>query len=113
MNGIKFHILSLPTTNTYTFVYEGDDGRLTYRYRPATGSLSDVTAEWAGADATVGFRPLENGGVYFHLDDGAPPVPAEECRLMDCRRENDVLVARWQCRWKQQSAEVTYTMRLW
>ena len=33
--------------------YAGDDGELVYRYRPQTGTLTDITAQWMGAGRAV------------------------------------------------------------
>jgi len=41
----RFEVSVQKDGETYAFVYQGDDGRLIYRYRPVSGSLGDVTAE--------------------------------------------------------------------
>lgn len=95
------------------FIYEGDDGRLVYRYHPATGTLGDVTAEWECSGAAVRFQPMADGGVYFQSDKAGVPVPPTEVKLLACERQDETLVARWRCRWDDREAEMTYALRLW
>ena len=97
----------------YAFIYHGSDGRLIYRYLPESGTLDDVTAEWSADDSSVQFRPMVEGGVYFQRADGGPMLPPEGAKLLACERRDDALITRWQYRWDGQSAEVTYTFRLW
>ncbi len=68
----------------FVFRYRGEDGQLEYRYRPATGTLSDIEASWQGPargqakpPEPVTFRPLVDGGVVFAKDDrgGHGPIP--------------------------------------
>ncbi|MCX7428289.1 MAG: hypothetical protein NTW96_22000, partial [Planctomycetia bacterium] len=93
----------------YTFRYRGDDGELVYRYRPLTGTLGDVTAEWGGTT----FQPLAGGGVTFALPNGEC-VPPESAKLVRCEQVGPTVESTWQCTWaKDKSAEVTYTLRLW
>ena len=98
---------------THAFVYAGDDGRLVYKYRPSSGTLGDVTAEWERDGRAVRFRPTADGGVYFHSGKGDMPVLPTKAKLLACERQDDALITRWQCRWEDQEAEVTYTLRLW
>jgi hypothetical protein len=95
----------------YVFRYRGDDGELIYRYRPATGTLGDVTAQWVGCGRE--FQPMAGGGVFFVVPNKPGPVAAESATLLECRKEGETVVARWRCTWGGQTAEVTYTLRLW
>jgi hypothetical protein len=111
----------------YVFRYCGRDGTLEYRYRPASGTLGDISAKWR--DAAGGpLRPLAEGGVRLAADHNvegllntggvylprqpkaAPPGRIEP---IACRQENDALIARWRVSCGPRSAEVVYTMRLW
>jgi len=97
----------------WSLIYQGDDGRLVYRYHPITGTLGDVTAEWEHGGASVRFQPMVDGGVYFHGGNDNAAVPPVKAKLLNCEKQGDALVARWQCQWDDQAAEVAYTFRLW
>jgi len=93
----------------FVFTYSGDDGELTYRITPETGTLGDITARWKGRGAAI--RPCVGGGVYFATDNGA--VPPEDITPIETRQEGDTVVSRWRLRHGDKSAEVTYRYRLW
>jgi hypothetical protein len=102
--------------NGFAFHYRGRDGRLDYAYRPATGTLGDITAAWQGAGAEGGhgpFQPLADGGVYFVAREGEPPVAPERAELVRCAQQGDAVVAVWRVTAAGCSAEVVYTLRLW
>ena len=105
-----FAVQLTKSTNGYEFHYRGKDGHLVYEYRPATGTLSDVTATWTGQDGA--FKPLVDGGVYFQSDDSGP-APPDTAKLLRCEQVEQTVVSAWECSWKGQKAEVTYTLRLW
>ncbi len=95
----------------YAFHYTGADGQLTYRYRPHTGTLGDITAEWVGRGAA--FRPCVEGGVYFSAgSDGGVVVP-ERIELVQTQLDGERLAATWRCAVGSRTAQVTYTLRLW
>jgi len=111
----------------YVFRYRGSDGRLEYHYRPASGTLGDVSAKWEGA-AGGAMRPLAEGGVRLAVDHGVEgllnsggvylprqpkAVPPEKIEPIACSRQGDAVVSRWRVSRGPQSAEVTYTLRLW
>jgi hypothetical protein len=99
--------------DAYLFVYDGDDGRLEYRYEPVTGTFRDVSAAWSSDGRTVRFRPMEGGGVRFGAADGQTVAGADRIELLDCQRLEDTVVSRWRCHWGAETAEVRYTFRLW
>ena len=95
----------------FEFHYRGPDGHLTYRYHPAGGTLSDVTACWEGRGGP--FQPLAEGGIRLAAKDGSAARAPEKIEPVDCRRSGKSVVSTWRCRLGKQDAEVTYTLRLW
>ncbi len=94
---------------TYIFEYRGDDGRLSYRYKPETGTWSDIVAHWEGRGPA--FKPLYGGGIRLVGDRGLP-VNVEQCELLDTQVEDGSVVTKWRMTGDQTTAEVTYTLRL-
>lgn len=94
---------------SFVFHYRGQDGHLTYRYTPATGVLSDLTAEWEGGDGP--FRPLDGGGIRF-ANPGTPSLPPEKFELVRCGQEGNTVQAVWRAIAGQQTTEVQYTFEL-
>ena len=100
------------SNSRFTFRYQGDDGELVYRYKPLTGTLGDVTAQWT-QDGAQSFQPMADGGVYFWSDASASSLPPEQIELIECRQEDDSVISKWRLTLGDRSAEVTYTLRLW
>jgi hypothetical protein len=96
---------------TFEFHYRGPDGHLVYRYRPASGTLSDVTACWEGRGTP--FQPLADGGIRLAVGDGGRAAAPEKFEPVECRRAEDAVISTWHCRHGGQTADVTYTLRLW
>ncbi len=106
--------------NGFVFTYEGEDGRLTFRLNPQTGTWSDIVAEWEGR-AGVGAPPAENrmsrvqpcldGGVYLQTPTG--PAPAERAEHLGTRQTGSDVESRWRLGAGGVSAEVTYVYHLW
>ncbi len=95
----------------YEFRYEGKDGRLVYRYQPASGTLGDVTAEWIGRGKV--FRPMVDGGLRFVPAGSDAPVVPDKVELIRCGRQGDAVESVWRCSIGPLTAEATYTLRLW
>ncbi len=97
--------------DTFTWHYRGSDGHLTWRYKPATGTLGDVTAQWVGRGEP--FRPLDGGGLVFARDDRGGHAPVDPPgKLVSCRASGDAVTAAWQFRCGRHTAEIAYTLRL-
>lgn len=97
--------------HVFEFHYRGADGHLTYRYRPASGTLGDVTACWEGRGGP--FQPLADGGIRLAAKDETTGRVPDKIELVDCRRVKDTAVSVWRCTLGRQTTEVTYTLRLW
>ncbi len=93
----------------WRFTYSGDDGTLVYRITPATGTWSDIRAQWQGRGEA--FRPCMEGGVRLMTADG-PALP-ESAELLGADRDGDAVIMRWRLAAGGSEAEVTYTYRLW
>ncbi|MCR4411136.1 MAG: hypothetical protein NUV77_01775, partial [Thermoguttaceae bacterium] len=87
----EFKVSLEASDGAYAFHYRGKDGHLVYRYKPATGTLGDVTAQWEppspqaplpqAGEGRIRFQPMVEGGVTFARDDKAghaPPPQAGE-----------------------------------
>lgn len=102
--------------DTFIFHYRGKDGHLAYRYRPATGTLGDVTVQWDGRGER--FQPMAGGGLRFWSEKTKTDVPADKIEPSGCRHEGDTVVSTWRCTFGRntaegrQTAEVVYTLRL-
>ncbi|GAB6165887.1 hypothetical protein JCM19992_18870 [Thermostilla marina] len=79
------------TSPEWTFRHVGSDGTLVYTYRPASGTLGDITARWNDGDP---IRPMVDGGVYVAAADGAPTLP-DNPHLVDTTFDGTVLAATW------------------
>ena len=95
----------------FEFHYRGSDGHLVYRYRPAAGTLSDMTACWEGRGAP--FQPLADGGVRLAARDGLTALAPEKIEPVECHRSGNTVISTWRCGLGKQTVEVTYTLRLW
>ena len=111
----RFEVALEESEGEYAFHYRGDDGHLVYRYKPATATLGDVTAEWEGRGGP--FQPMVDGGaaplgIRERTEEGVEHGNTE-AQLAECLREGDVVVARWQLARGLASDELTYRLRLW
>ncbi len=81
----------------YEFVYEGDDCRVVYGYRPSTGTLDDFEAS---VDGGRPFRPVMGGGVVLAVGEGdsARQVPARGGRplKLELAQDGRALRALWE-----------------
>lgn len=106
-----FEVKLEPSGDSFAWHYRDSDGHLVYRYKPASGTLGDVTAEWVGRGKP--FQPMAEGGVFFARDAQGGHAPAEQMKLVSCRQSGDAVVSTWQAKCGAHEAEVTYTFRLW
>ena len=102
--------------DAFVFTYAGADGKLTYRLTPLTGTWSDITAQWAGARsktaAAAPLQPCAEGGVYLVGPNGQATRP-ERMERVRTERKGETVQSVWRAVLGQQSAEVTFTYRLW
>jgi hypothetical protein len=121
----EFDVEVIPQGENWLFRYRGADGTLEYVYAPQSGDLGDVSIRWQGETP---MRPLVGGGVRLATADevegllnwGGVYIPREPkavvpetIRLIDCKRDGDSVISQWRVENDSQSAEVTYTFRLW
>ena len=95
--------------DAFVFTYDGADGKLTYRIKPETGTLGDITARWEGRGGEI--RPCVDGGIYLR-GTGDPVVP-ERAEHLGTTQEGDTVQSRWRLAAGELSAEASYTYRLW
>lgn len=95
--------------DAFVFTYQGADGKLTYRFQPKTGTLSDLTAHWDGRGKP--FHPCESGGVFLAGPHEA--VAPDKVEPLGTERIGDTVVSKWRLRAGDTTADVTYTYRLW
>ncbi|MDY0165020.1 MAG: hypothetical protein RBS80_00665 [Thermoguttaceae bacterium] len=95
----------------YHFHYRGEDGHLVYRYRPSTGTLGDVTAEWVGRGGA--FQPMADGGLHFAVGRGEEVVPPDAIELVSVQRQGGTVESVWRCRVGDRSVEAKTSLRLW
>lgn len=97
--------------DTFAWHYQGSDGHLVYRYKPATGTLGDLTAEWIGWGKP--FQPMAGGGPTAQASSaGAKTSSGSDAKLLDCRREGEAVVARWRLAHGAAAGELTYRFQL-
>ncbi len=95
--------------DAFVFTYRGDDGTLTWRLAPQTGTFGDVSAQWLGRGAA--FRPMVDGGLYLAGQKG--PIAPEKAEHLGSRVDGDTVVSRWRLSGGGASTEATFTWRLW
>lgn len=94
----------------YIFRYEGSDGMLEYRYKPATGTWNDISAQWQ--DRPV-IRPLADGGLRLANAETPTGEVPEQAELLSCDYTADAVTTRWRLRKGDVSVETTQVLRLW
>ncbi len=88
------------------FTYQGDDGRLAYVYRPASGTLNDFTLQINderpfqpainGTATAVLRRPPAEGPSTEEGSSDEESVPLRSGRLVDARQQGDQLRVVWE-----------------
>ncbi len=103
--------------DTWQFTYQGDDGRVVYLFRPATGTLDDLTVQ---VDEGRPFQPARDGVATAAWHRAAPAtdqvtatsasaeesVPLRGGRLIEARQENDQLHIVWEYDLRGQSLRI-------
>ena len=94
------------TPEETVFTYSSDDGRLAFRYRPATGTLSDIAVLHKAKEVC----PCKGGGIQIA---GLPPDSDQVERKLEAQTlEADALTVKWRLTAKGVSADVTYRLRM-
>lgn len=94
--------------STFVFEYRGDDGNLTYRLEPKTGTWSDISAQWNNG---APFHPLQNGGVALWVNGNA--VAPQKATHKSTFIQGDKVVSNWTVSANGVSQDVSYEYRLW
>ena len=97
------------TANTFTFRYEGDDGSLTIRYQPESGTWSDLTAQW---NQTKPFHPTFNGGINWLLNDKGEQEKIDSRKLLSVRQNGNRVETVWECVSKTATTKVEYHLQM-
>ncbi len=102
----------------FLFTYTGSDGKLVYRLEPKTGTWSDLTVRWSGAEhpasttpTPVEVHPCAEGGVRLATSQG-PQAPSKAEHL-GSRIVGETVESQWRLAAGQTAAEVAYIYRLW
>ena len=94
--------------STFVFEYRGDDGNLTCRLDPKSGSWSDITAKWNDG---AWFHPLQDGGVSLWVNGNA--VAPQKVTHNSTSIQGDKVVSHWTVSADGTSQDVTYEYRMW
>lgn len=95
----------------FVWRYRGSDGELSFRYRPASGMLTDISAEWLDRGNT--WQPCVEGGPYFATDVPSVMAAPEHALFVRATREGESVVVEWALAHGARKARVTYTLRMW
>jgi len=95
----------------FVLEYRGEDERIVYRYTPRTGTLDDLVVTMDGG---LTFQPAAGGGPVLAFGDKEYRVGDEGLRaeLVRCDLEGDRIRAEWRYRSAQDSATVSWAMRI-
>ena len=95
--------------DTYIFSYAGPDGKLEYRYKPESGTLSDITAV---VDGQYTFQVAKDGGLAVKLKRVKfSPADAKnnKPRLLKSELKDNELVTFW--RWSRRKNDFDFTLK--
>ena len=88
----------------WRFVYEGADGKVTYTYRPGSGTWSDFTAQWNEENA---FVPLSGGGITT-LAEGKKTEGIKTFTPIEIKQDGSEVISRWHLAGETLEADVEY-----
>lgn len=100
----------------FLFEYSGEDGKLTYRLHPESGTWSDLSGRWGEGDW---FFPTRDGGIRLWDETGdknngtGSAVLPEKLQHQGTQIEGDAVVSTWLATLGEQSQTVSYHYRLW
>ena len=93
-------------SDAFVFECATNDGPITYRYEPRTGTLSDIAAVVPGEGT---WRPMEGGGPGL-AGRGAVGSGGITARLIWIALQNDAVAARWEVNGAGEPVMLTYTL---
>jgi hypothetical protein len=105
----KFKTSLATDGNAFIFTYAGEDGRLTYRFEPKTGTLGDFTARWEGRGGEI--TPCIGGGIFLTRAKG--PTAPERAEPLGTERKGETVESRWRLHAAGTTTDVSYAYRLW
>ena len=94
--------------DAFVFSYKGNDATVSYRYAPATGTFSDITATFNGKE----FRPAVNGGIHAKVNevDFKPSDSSIKATLEASSLAGDKVNTTW--KWEKDSASFRFELNL-
>ena len=94
--------------DAFAFSYKGSDATVSYRYVPATGTLSDITAAFNGKS----FRPAVNGGIHAKVGevDFVPGDTSVKATLETCNFDGEKVKTTW--KWEKNGASFRFELNL-
>jgi hypothetical protein len=101
----------MPVAPAWQFVYEGDDCRLTYTYRPTTGTLDDFQVQLDGGRP---FQPAVGGGatVLVRQGDKSEEIFARGGRAISVKPHGDSLDVAWEYPIGDKPVRIDWTFRI-
>jgi hypothetical protein len=102
-NAVSYSNRIQKTDTGYAMRYAGKDGKVTWHYTPATGTLDDFVVQFA--DATP-FSPAKTGGVYLEVDNGETRLEGGSAVALTAQGAGLQVV--WAYPGKAQTIEVTF-----
>jgi hypothetical protein len=97
--------------DAWLFTYEGEDCRVTYHYRPSTGTLDDFSVQ---IDDGPAFLPMSGGGATAMVEKEGKPqeISLRGGKAMQVAREGDALNVRWQYDLEGRPVEIAWQFRV-
>jgi hypothetical protein len=104
----KCRVTALREGEAFLFTSDSREGRVTWRYTPATGTFDDLSVRCDGRRGEI--RPCVGGGVL--LSGPAGPVAPDRIEPRGVDFTNGVVTARWRMTAGAAAADVTFTIRM-
>ncbi|MBM4154207.1 MAG: hypothetical protein FJ221_04175 [Lentisphaerae bacterium] len=105
----KCRVTARRVGDAFLFTSDSRDGRVTWRYTPATGTFDDLEVRCEGRGGAV--RPCVGGGVFL-AGPAHEAVAPERIEPRGAGFTNGVVTARWRMTSGAAAADVTFTIRM-
>ena len=105
--GAKNSIVKLPG-NAWSFNYDGNDAKLSYIYRPSSGTLGDITVKLNDAKE---FQIAAAGGIHGEVDGVkfAPLDKDKKASLLNAKLNGEKLMTKW--RWSKSGKNLDFRLK--